>query len=245
MICRHLMPHQQIQVHPCHSIVFRPWVATKCPQCLQCTVVWDKQKTRRKYWATCLSIRLFARTACSGLLTSLAPSTALMCSLARSLSSLPCLWENEFLMSQNDLVLSHSAMAPLAMAPMAMDPLPPMPPMVPMAPMDPRALLASMALMAPMAPMAEMAPGGVYPPPLGGQPPAGGAYSAPPPARAYQLQPGATYKQYQRKARKKLCVLVGVGVVAAIILILVIYFSVKSDWRADEGSRWCMWWGMR
>ena len=36
-------------------------------------------------------------------------------------------------------------------------------------------------------------------------------------------------EQYQRKARKKLCFLVGVGVVAAIILFLAIYFSVKSD----------------
>ena len=67
----------------------------------------------------------------------------------------------------------------------------PTPPMPPMAPMDPRALMASMAPMAPtapmapMAPMAQMAPGNVYPPPLVG------AYSTPPPARAYQPQPGA------------------------------------------------------
>ena len=36
-------------------------------------------------------------------------------------------------------------------------------------------------------------------------------------------------EQYQRKARKKMCILVGVGVVALIVLILIIYFSVKSD----------------
>ena len=40
---------------------------------------------------------------------SLACSAALTPSLARSLCSLPRLWESEFLMSQNDLVLSHSA----------------------------------------------------------------------------------------------------------------------------------------
>ena len=39
----------------------------------------------------------------------LAPLT---CSLARSLRSLPRLWDSESLMSQNDLVLSHSAMDP-------------------------------------------------------------------------------------------------------------------------------------
>ena len=39
----------------------------------------------------------------------LAPSAALLRLLARSLSSLPRSWESEFLMSQNDLVLSHSA----------------------------------------------------------------------------------------------------------------------------------------
>ena len=38
---------------------------------------------------------------------SLAPLTR---SVARSLRSLPGLWESELLMSQNDLVLSHSAM---------------------------------------------------------------------------------------------------------------------------------------
>ena len=52
------------------------------------TVVWISQEYRRKYWATRSSVRSFARTAHSfagsGLLASLAPSTA----LARSLTSL-------------------------------------------------------------------------------------------------------------------------------------------------------------
>ena len=77
------------------------------------TMVWNKQKSRRKSWATRLSVRSFARTAhsfaCSGVLASLAPSAALTRSLARSLRSLPRSWESEFLMSQNHLVLSHSA----------------------------------------------------------------------------------------------------------------------------------------
>ena len=38
----------------------------------KCTVVWNKQEQRRKYWATHSSIRLFARTAHS--FTSLIPS---------------------------------------------------------------------------------------------------------------------------------------------------------------------------
>ena len=45
-------------------------------------MVWNKQESRRKYWATRSSVRSFARTAHS--------------------------WEGEFLMSQNDLILSHS-----------------------------------------------------------------------------------------------------------------------------------------
>ena len=81
----------------------------------QRTMVWNKQESRRKYWATRSSIRSFARTAhsfaCSGLLASLAPSAALTHSLTRSLRSLPRSWESEFLMSQNDLVLSHSALS--------------------------------------------------------------------------------------------------------------------------------------
>ena len=74
------------------------------------------QEWRRKYWATRLSVRSFARTAhsfaCSGLLASLAPSAGLTSALAYSLWSLPRSWESEFLMSQNDLVLSHSGMVP-------------------------------------------------------------------------------------------------------------------------------------
>ena len=64
--------------------------------------------------------RLFARSLapltrslapdCS-VLASLAPSAALTHSLAHSLRSLPRSWESEFLMSQNDLVLSHSALS--------------------------------------------------------------------------------------------------------------------------------------
>ena len=42
-----------------------------------CTKIWDKQESRHKYWATCSSIRSFARTAhwvaCSALLISLTP----------------------------------------------------------------------------------------------------------------------------------------------------------------------------
>ena len=76
-------------------------------------MVENNQEYRLKYWATRSSIRSFAHTAhsfaCSGLLASLAPSAALTRSLARSLRSLPCSWESDFLMSQNDLVLSHSA----------------------------------------------------------------------------------------------------------------------------------------
>merc|ERR1719414_494713 len=75
-----------------------------------CTVGQNNQKSRLQYWATRSYIRSFARTAhsftCSGLLASLAPSAALTRSLARSLLRL---WDSELLMSQNDLVLSHSA----------------------------------------------------------------------------------------------------------------------------------------
>ena len=46
------------------------------------TMVDNSQEYRLKYWATRSSVRSFARTAHS--------------------------WENEFLMSQNDLVRSHS-----------------------------------------------------------------------------------------------------------------------------------------
>ena len=74
----------------------------------------NSQEYRLKYWATRSSVRSFARTAhlfaCSRLLALLAPSAALTRSLARSLCSLPRSWESEFLMSQNDLILSHSGM---------------------------------------------------------------------------------------------------------------------------------------
>ena len=83
-------------------------------------MVWNKQELRRKYWATRSCVGLFARTAlsfaCSGLLASLAPSAVLTRLLARSLRSLPRLRESEFLMSQNDLVMSHSAMGCYAVA---------------------------------------------------------------------------------------------------------------------------------
>ena len=77
-------------------------------------MVWINQEKRRKYWATRASVCSFARTAhsfaCSGLHASLAPSAALTHLLARSLRSLPHLSESEFIMSQTDLVLSHSAL---------------------------------------------------------------------------------------------------------------------------------------
>ena len=62
------------------------------------TMVENRKEHRYKYWATCSSVRSFARTAhsfaCSGLLASLAPSAALTRSLARSLRSLPRSWES-------------------------------------------------------------------------------------------------------------------------------------------------------
>ena len=77
------------------------------------TVVWIKQDSRRKYWATRSSIRSFTCTAhsfaCPELLALLAPYAGLTHLLARYLRSLPRSWESELLMSQNDLVLSHSA----------------------------------------------------------------------------------------------------------------------------------------
>ena len=77
------------------------------------TVGQNKQEYRLKYWATCSSIHSFGCTAhsfaCSALLAYLARSTALTRLLARSLRSLSCSWESEFLMSQNNLVLSWSS----------------------------------------------------------------------------------------------------------------------------------------
>ena len=73
----------------------------------------NSQEYRLKYWATRSSVRSFARTAHSfahsGLLASLTPSAALTRLLACSLRSLPRSCKSELLMSQNDLVLSHSA----------------------------------------------------------------------------------------------------------------------------------------
>ena len=72
----------------------------------QVTIVWNNQESRRKYWATRSSVRSFARTAHSftrsALLASFTCSIALIRLLARSLI-------NSQAMSQNDLVLSHSA----------------------------------------------------------------------------------------------------------------------------------------
>ena len=63
------------------------------PVRLHCTVVQSSHESRRKYWATRSSVRLFARTAhsfaCSGLFASLALSAALTRLLVRSLRSLP------------------------------------------------------------------------------------------------------------------------------------------------------------
>ena len=61
------------------------------------TMVQKSQESRRKYWATCSSIRLFACTAhsfaCSLLLALLAHSAALICLIARSFThALPSLW---------------------------------------------------------------------------------------------------------------------------------------------------------
>ena len=74
--------------------------------------------TKNIDWSTGPLAGPFSRTAhsfaCFALLASLASlrSTAITRSLARSLRSLPRTWESELLMSQNDLVLSHSAPFP-------------------------------------------------------------------------------------------------------------------------------------
>ena len=65
----------------------------------QRTMVQNSQEYRLKYWATRSSVHSFARTAhsfaCSGLLASLAPSAALIRLPARSLRSLPRLWDSD------------------------------------------------------------------------------------------------------------------------------------------------------
>ena len=38
-----------------------------------------------------------------------------------------------------------------------------------------------------------------------------------------------TAEQYQRKARKKMFILAGIGIIALIILILIIYFSIPKS----------------
>ena len=90
------------------------WLSTGRGQFGWVTMVDNSQEYRLYYWATHSSVCLFARTAhsfaSSGLLALLAPSAALTRSLVPSLRSLPRSWESEFLMSQNDLVLSHSAL---------------------------------------------------------------------------------------------------------------------------------------
>ena len=57
------------------------------------------QKYGLKYWATHSYVRSFTRTAHSfagsALLASFARSAVLTCSIARSLRSLPCLWDRE------------------------------------------------------------------------------------------------------------------------------------------------------
>ena len=64
------------------------------------TIVQNNQEYRHKYWATCLSIRLFNRTthsfACSVLLALLASFAALICLLAPSLT-LPSSWDSNWL----------------------------------------------------------------------------------------------------------------------------------------------------
>ena len=63
------------------------------------TMVDNSQEYRLKHWATRSSVRSFTRTAnsfaCSRLLASLAPSTALTRSLARSLCSFLRSWDSE------------------------------------------------------------------------------------------------------------------------------------------------------
>ena len=72
----------------------------------QPTVVQSSQQSGRRYWATHLSARLFARTAhafaCSALLASLACSAALVCSL-------PSSWDSGIFLSIFQVVLNHCA----------------------------------------------------------------------------------------------------------------------------------------
>ena len=79
----------------------------------QSTVGQNSQGSGRKYWTTRSSVHLFARTArsfaCTALLASLACSAALIRLIARSLTHSRAREKVIDSMSQNDLVLSHSA----------------------------------------------------------------------------------------------------------------------------------------
>ena len=81
------------------------------------TVAQKSHESRHKYWVTHLSVRQLACTAhsfpCSTLLASLACSTALICSLARSLTDSQAHKKVNDYMSQNWAVLNHSAASPL------------------------------------------------------------------------------------------------------------------------------------
>ena len=77
----------------------------------------EKKESRCKYWATRSSVcshcslpRTTHSLACSALLALFARSAGRTRSLPHSLRSLPHSWESELLLSQNDLVLSHSAL---------------------------------------------------------------------------------------------------------------------------------------
>ena len=83
-------------IHPSVQCAYRFTSSSVRP-----TVVWNKQESSHKYWATHSSVCSFTRTThsfpCSGLLALLAPSAALSCLLARSLRSLPRSWDSEWL----------------------------------------------------------------------------------------------------------------------------------------------------
>ena len=75
------------------------------------TVGQNSKKSGCKYWANCWSVHSFARTAHSFAWSALLISLGtLLRSFVHSLPhSLPSSWESESLMSQNDLILPHSA----------------------------------------------------------------------------------------------------------------------------------------
>ena len=82
-------------VHICHALWARSTKNTDC----------STRPLARPF------TRIAHSFACSALRALLARSAALTRSLACSLCSLPRSWECEFLMSHNDLVLSHSALS--------------------------------------------------------------------------------------------------------------------------------------